>query len=375
MSAPKPPATRASRPATPPRTSLRRRRVTAVKAPIERHVHSSHGRRIILAFAELETLPALAESRRRILDLTVEPNVGKSELIAAVESDPAVAMSVLRAANDGASSEERVDTALGAIELIGPAKLRELTSELKTFDFFEPAGGWDQAPHRFRLHGLATQRAADRIAAEIFHPKRDRLALASLLHDVGKLVLLRAYPGYPSQVHRDARMPEERLHSERRELMLDHALVGGVVLRRWGVPDTIAGAIEHHHDGSAEGDAAVIRLADMLAHYQGGREVSPALVVGSARAVGLGPDELRRLMCDLFSEPDQRPKLVDPCPLSTRELHVLQRLAEGSVYKEIAHELSLSASTVRSHINKISRKLGAHDRAQAVLIASRRGWL
>jgi len=37
--------------------------------------------------------------------------------------------------------------------------------------------------------------------------------------------------------------------------------------------------------------------------------------------------------------------------------------------------LNLSASTVRSHLNKIYRKLGARDRAQAVLIASRRGWL
>ena len=54
---------------------------------------------------------------------------------------------------------------------------------------------------------------------------------------------------------------------------------------------------------------------------------------------------------------------------------VLQRLAEGKVYKQIAHELTLSTSTVRTHLHNIYGKLGAVDRAQAVLIATERGWL
>ena len=36
-----------------------------------------------------------------------------------------------------------------------------------------------------------------------------------------------------------------------------------------------------------------------------------------------------------------------------RELGVLQRLAEGKVYKQIAHELTLSTSTVRTHLHNI----------------------
>jgi DNA-binding NarL/FixJ family response regulator len=64
-----------------------------------------------------------------------------------------------------------------------------------------------------------------------------------------------------------------------------------------------------------------------------------------------------------------------PCPLSSREVEVLACLAEGKVYKQIALELSVSASTVRSHLHNVYSKLGAVDRAQAVLLASRRGWL
>jgi len=64
-----------------------------------------------------------------------------------------------------------------------------------------------------------------------------------------------------------------------------------------------------------------------------------------------------------------------PCPLSSREVEVLACLAEGKVYKQIALELSVSASTVRSHLHNVYSKLGAVDRAQAVLLASRSGWL
>ena len=53
---------------------------------------------------------------------------------------------------------------------------------------------------------------------------------------------------------------------------------------------------------------------------------------------------------------------------------MLRRLAEGKVYKQIAHELALSTSTVRTHLHNIYGKLGAVDRAQAVLIATERGW-
>ena len=54
---------------------------------------------------------------------------------------------------------------------------------------------------------------------------------------------------------------------------------------------------------------------------------------------------------------------------------MLKRLATGMVYKQIAHELSLSTSTVRTHLHNIYGKLGAVDRAQAVLHATERGWL
>jgi putative nucleotidyltransferase with HDIG domain len=341
----------------------------------ERHQNEGHGRRLTLAFEALEAFPALAESRNRLLSVTSKDNVATADVVSAVESDVALIIAVLRLANRAQNASGKVDTAVGAVELLSPQTVQSVANHVRTFDFFERASVWDAAPERFRLHALATQHAADRLAAEVGYENRDRLTVTSLLHDVGKLVLLHAYPGYPSQVHKGARTPEERVHAERRELGVDHALVGGVLIRRWGLPASLATPVERHHNPDAEGEAAFIRLADMLAHYEQGGRVSPSELLHTARAVGLGPQELRRVMYELPSANVQRQRHVDPCPLSTRELGVLQRLAEGKVYKQIAHELTLSTSTVRTHLHNIYGKLGAVDRAQAVLIATERGWL
>jgi HD-like signal output (HDOD) protein/DNA-binding CsgD family transcriptional regulator len=339
-----------------------------------RHLSQGPGTRISVAFDALDAFPALAESRNRLIAASVDGNRA-TDVISAIESDIALSIAVLRLANAGEHGRNGIETAVGAVEMLRPRSLQALASRAHTYDFFERGGIWDSAPERFRLHALATQRAADKIAAELNYAHRDRLAMTSLLHDVGKLVLLHAYPGYPSQVHRGARTPEERIHAERRELGVDHALVGGVLIRRWGLPASLATPIERHHNPDAEGEAAFIRLADMLAHYEQGGRVNPTELLQTARAVGLGPQDLRRVMYELPNTTIQRQRHVDPCPLSTRELGVLQRLAEGKVYKQIAHELTLSTSTVRTHLHNIYGKLGAVDRAQAVLIATERGWL
>ena len=345
------------------------------QAPAQRHQNEGHGRRLTIAFEALEAFPALAESRDRLLAVISKDHVATADIVTAVESDVALIIAVLRLANRAQDGRGRIDTAVKAVELLSPQTVQAVATRARTFDFFERATVWDSAPERFRLHALATQHAADRVAAEVGYEDRDRLTVTSLLHDVGKLVLLHAYPGYPSQVHRGARTPEERVHQERRELGVDHALVGGVLIRRWGLPASLATPIERHHSAEPDGEASFVRLADMLAHYAQGARVSPAEMLQTARSVGLGPKQLRVVLYELPSAGGQRQRHVDPCPLSARELGVLQRLAEGKVYKQIAHDLSLSTSTVRTHLHNIYGKLGAVDRAQAVLIATERGWL
>jgi DNA-binding NarL/FixJ family response regulator len=114
----------------------------------------------------------------------------------------------------------------------------------------------------------------------------------------------------------------------------------------------------------------------MLAHYALSGAVSPAELLAVARLVGIRPQQLRSVMYDLpLPGTGGRPRQIDPCPLSAREVEVLRRLARGMVYKQIAAELNLSTSTVRTHLHNVYGKLGAMDRAQAVLMATERGWI
>ena len=351
--------------------------LTDPHAPRERHHNEGHGRRLTAAFEALEAFPVLVESRNRVLRLFEQGEPPTADVVAAVEGDVALAVAVLRLANqvDG-RSRGRVESAVKAVEVLSPRTVHSIASRARTFDFFERTAVWQGIPERFRLHAVATQRAADRLARELGYEHRDRLMLTSLLHDIGKLVLVHAYPGYPRQIHGEARTPEERIQRERRELGVDHALVGGVLARRWGLPPAIAGVIERHHAEDCDGEAGIVRLADMLAHYALGGSVTPSELLAVARSVGLKPPELRAVMYDLpLSTSGGRPRQIDPCPMSSREVDVLRRLAKGMVYKQIASELGLSTSTVRTHLHNVYGKLGAMDRAQAVLIATERGWI
>jgi putative nucleotidyltransferase with HDIG domain len=338
--------------------------------------NDGHGRRLTAAFEALEAFPALAESRNRVLRIVREDHTSVGEVVAAVESDVALVITVLRIANRSAQRKKGKITSIPeAVEILSPDGVEALAARTTTFDFFERTPGWDLMPERFRLHAVATQAAADRLARELDFEDRDQLLCSALLHDIGKLVLSHAYPGYPSQIHQSARTPEERLHRERLELGVDHALVGGVLARRWALPNRLATAIERHHADDAEDEAALVRLADMLAHYGHAQPVNPKTLLQAAHACGLSTDQLRSVMYELPQGNGHAKRNVDPCPLSTREVEVLKRLAEGKVYKQIAQELELSTSTVRTHLHNTYAKLGAVDRAQAVLIATERGWL
>jgi LuxR family transcriptional regulator, maltose regulon positive regulatory protein len=64
-----------------------------------------------------------------------------------------------------------------------------------------------------------------------------------------------------------------------------------------------------------------------------------------------------------------------PEPLSEREMEVLALIAAGNSNDEIAGKLFLSVTTVKTHINNLYRKLGAHSRTQAVARAREIGLL
>lgn len=106
-------------------------------------------------------------------------------------------------------------------------------------------------------------------------------------------------------------------------------------------------------------------------------QLGPAMeVVGefatmsAARAAEIDADAIVVAMERSGSDPDFIPAQES---LTSREIQVLELLAEGLANKAIAARLGISDQTVKFHVASISGKLGASNRTDAVRRAVRRG--
>ncbi|MCZ4121965.1 response regulator [Streptomyces sp. H39-S7] len=109
------------------------------------------------------------------------------------------------------------------------------------------------------------------------------------------------------------------------------------------------------------------------------KDVSPEHLVASVRLVQSGdallaPTITRRLI-ERFAHRDEVQSAVhrDLSGLTPRELEVLRLLATGLSNAELADRLTLSATTVKTHVARILSKLGLRDRVQAVVLAYETG--
>ena len=70
-------------------------------------------------------------------------------------------------------------------------------------------------------------------------------------------------------------------------------------------------------------------------------------------------------------EPTRGPDRI----LTKREREILQLVERGTTNKAIATELTVSLSTIRTHVQSILKKLGAHSKLEAVSVARQQGVL
>jgi DNA-binding NarL/FixJ family response regulator len=105
------------------------------------------------------------------------------------------------------------------------------------------------------------------------------------------------------------------------------------------------------------------------------KDVTGEQLEASIRLVGTGeallaPTVTRRLI-ERYTKPLGNSNAL--LSLSPREMDVLKNLARGMSNAELAAELNLEESTIKTHVARILAKLGVRDRVQAVILAYESG--
>jgi len=168
----------------------------------------------------------------------------------------------------------------------------------------------------------------------------------------------------PQVVLMDLRMPRVDGVDATRRISQHHPDTKVVVLTTYADDHTVIQALRAGALGFLTKDATSQQIRDALrAAVRGQAAIDPAvqhhLVNSIARTAPLE-----------WTPPDQS-RLPDG--LTPREAGVLALIAEGLSNAEIADRLTVSETTVKSHINHLYAKTGARDRAQAVTYAYRNG--
>lgn len=164
----------------------------------------------------------------------------------------------------------------------------------------------------------------------------------------------------PDVILMDLRMPELDGVEAMRRIREKDAGVKFIVLTTYDTDEYIFDAIEAGAKGYLLKDASREDLFKAVRSvHQGESLIQPAVV---------------SRVLDRLAQLSRRPgQGGEPQALSDREMEVLREMARGSANKQIAADLSISESTVKTHVTNIFQKLEVSHRTEAVTKAMSKG--
>ncbi|MBI4569578.1 MAG: HDOD domain-containing protein [Planctomycetes bacterium] len=262
--------------------------------------------RRIQGISDLPPLPRIVTELQALLadSATTARDVG-----ALISRDPALATKLLKIANSPFYAPAReITTISGAVVLLGFQAVRGIVLAVSIAGALgrqSSRTGFDRPA--FWEHSFAVGAIAREIAKRRGETEMEEYFVAGLVHDLGKVVLDKFLPAeFTGVVERVAGSDGQMsmLAAERELLGTDHTRVGEIVLRRWGLPDQIVGAVRYHHEpGEADSSArevAAVHLADVVARTvmigNGGDMLVPAPAPGTLPTLGMEPGDVDMLI-------------------------------------------------------------------------------
>ena len=261
------------------------------------------------------SLLPLPRVSRRLLSLLEDRDRADSRLIAdLVRTDSVITSALLRMANSAFfGGLERITDLSQAISRIGLNRVGSMVTTLVhkgQFRTDEPARR--EFVERLWDHAVAAALAARRLAV-LAGADPEESYLAGLLHDIGKLLALKA-ADHLAEANSDFEITAESVDEV---LEAVHPELGFSVLTQWRLPDSICKAVLSHHDespGIREGLVLRVQAADAISRKLGAHpRPAPDLVleeVGAVERLDLTDLELATLLVDLEDEIRDVMKLI-----------------------------------------------------------------
>jgi putative nucleotidyltransferase with HDIG domain len=232
---------------------------------------------------------------------TLEDGDAPAETLARkIEADMGLLAHVLRLVNTPYyATEGRVSSIQQAIMLLGLNEIRNLACMHGIADYFQEQGASNFDYQSFICHSAGVGCVARQLARPaLLNP--DTAFVAGMLHDIGQLALAITLPQQFDHVL--AYRKQHNCTLEEAELAIigiDHAQVGGNLMRHWHLPEEICEAIAYHHQTAdiamfCSPMSDLLHVSEVLAHALelGSSEQVPPMDENAIPRLGLTREQL-----------------------------------------------------------------------------------
>ena len=243
--------------------------------------------------------PEIITEFNRIVD---DPLSSANDIAAVVSRSPSLAALLLKIANSAAYGlASKVDTLSRAVAILGTREVGVLAMVISSVQFFRDIPKDIIHMSTFIKHSLACGLLSRILGAQAKVPQTERLFMAGLLHDIGRLVLYRYFPEQAKLVLNMAKSTGLSVLEIETECMgINHPQIAGHLLRKWKFPDTLVnGIVYHHHPSRSQepAEAGIVHIADIAVNALGlghsGGFIIPHFDPRSWPQLGIAPAALK----------------------------------------------------------------------------------
>ncbi|NLB82672.1 MAG: HDOD domain-containing protein [Synergistaceae bacterium] len=215
-------------------------------------------------------LASLPDVYYRIMEVINSARSSASQIAETVSKDTSLLTKLLKLVNSAFYGfPSKIETVSRAVAIIGTKELSTLALGIAAVQYFTDISPDYIDMKDFWRHSIACGVYARLLASEKLGVSEERLFVAGLLHDIGKLVLFRQVPRQARQALEYASSQRVSLAAAEREILgFDHTQLGAALLREWKIPSSLETCVRFHHSPHASQsilEATLLSAANSLA--------------------------------------------------------------------------------------------------------------